>query len=142
MKQLANRYSPFAALILLLLLFACDNPSTPAPTAVTSGGTPAPSTAAPPSLGTGTPYATVDPASPEGHFKNGSDAYTLGEYDKAIAEYTQVLTMKPDFLAAYVNRGSAYIELGNYDKAIADFDAAIKVQPDMSAAYFGRGLAY
>ncbi|MDR2739402.1 MAG: tetratricopeptide repeat protein, partial [Treponema sp.] len=46
-----------------------------------------------------------------------------GEYDNAIADYTEALRLDPDFTAAYNNRGNAYADKGMYDRAIEDFTA-------------------
>jgi len=70
-------------------------------------------------------------------------AYTGKQaYDRAIADYTQTIKLKPDYAEAYNNRGNVYGEKQAYDKAIADFTQAIKLKPDDALAYYNRGLAY
>jgi tetratricopeptide (TPR) repeat protein len=64
------------------------------------------------------------------------------QYDKAIADYTEAIRLKPDFADAYANRAFAYGSLEQFDKAIADCNEAIRLQPDSAEAYKNRGGAY
>ena len=41
---------------------------------------------------------------------------------KALADFEQAVTLRPDYPAAYVSRGLALIQTGNLDRAIADLD--------------------
>lgn len=50
-----------------------------------------------------------------------------GEFDRAIADYGSVLTMKPDAAQAYFRRGIVHREKGEYEQALADFDAASRL---------------
>ncbi|HZL60413.1 MAG TPA: tetratricopeptide repeat protein [Stellaceae bacterium] len=52
-----------------------------------------------------------------------------GLYDKAVADCTRAIALKPDFAVAYDNRGAAYEKKGLRDKAIADYRAALKLDP-------------
>ncbi len=63
-----------------------------------------------------------------------------GEYDLAIADYTESIKLKPS-ASAYSNRGSAYNWKGDYDSAIKDCTESIKLKPNDSA-YSNRGCAY
>jgi tetratricopeptide (TPR) repeat protein len=65
-----------------------------------------------------------------------------GNYDRAIADYDQVIQLKPDDADAYISRGVAYGHKGNYDRAIADYDKAIQLKPGDTAAYYYRGTAH
>ena len=51
------------------------------------------------------------------------------EYDKAIADYTTSIRLKPAYAKAYYNRGHAQYEKREYDKAIADYTEAIRLEP-------------
>ncbi|MDM8532844.1 tetratricopeptide repeat protein [Anaerolineales bacterium HSG25] len=62
---------------------------------------------------------------------NRGNAYIwMGQYQEAIIDFGQVLTIYPDFVAAYVNRGVARIELTDYTSALTDFSQAIELNPD------------
>lgn len=65
-----------------------------------------------------------------------------GEYDKAVANYSEVLRMNPSDKVAYVNRGIAYDEQGKYDEAISDCTRALAIDPKLAEAYINRGVAY
>ena len=65
-----------------------------------------------------------------------------GDYDQAIADYTEAIRLNPEYAEAYCNRGVAYWEKGNDDKAIADFTEAIRLNPEYARAYQNRGVAY
>ena len=56
------------------------------------------------------------------HFKNGN-------YEEAIAAYTEYLRLKPRDIKTIYNRGRAYEELGQYEKALTDFRKVIKEDP-------------
>jgi tetratricopeptide (TPR) repeat protein len=43
-----------------------------------------------------------------------------GEIDRAIADYSKTIEIRPDNAAAYENRGRAYASKGDYTHAIAD----------------------
>jgi tetratricopeptide (TPR) repeat protein len=68
-------------------------------------------------------------------YSNRGIAYANnGEYDRAIADFTQAIALKPDFALAYSNRGNAYANKGEYDRAIADYTQAIKLNPNVADA--------
>ncbi len=76
----------------------------------------------------------------------------LGEYDKAVADYSKINVLLPSpTFTAFEGRAKAYMLKGNFDKAIADFTAALnlltseteKIRRYAAAnLYLGRGKAY
>jgi tetratricopeptide (TPR) repeat protein len=75
-------------------------------------------------------------------FDNRGVAYRLkGDYDHAIADYSQAIKLNAKFAAAFVNRGVVYDKKGEFDRAIQDYDQAIKLKPT-AEAHFNRGNAY
>jgi len=78
----------------------------------------------------------------EFYYKRGNDYGNKGELDKAIADFTQALTIDPNYAVAYSSRGLAYHYKGELDRAIADFTRAIALNPNLTEAYYYRGLAY
>jgi tetratricopeptide (TPR) repeat protein len=76
-------------------------------------------------------------------YNNRGNAYVhKGEWDKAIAEYTRMLEINPDYAWAYNNRGGAYLCKGEYDKAIEDCTKAIRLKPDFAEFYCNLGEVY
>jgi len=53
-----------------------------------------------------------------------------GEETLAIAEFTRVILLKPDFADAYWLRAVSYENLKDYASALADYDRLAKLRPD------------
>jgi len=68
--------------------------------------------------------------------------YTSNEYERAIADYTKVLKIKPDDYETLKLRGDAYYDKGDIDRAIADYNEALRIKPDYRNALYKRGRAY
>lgn len=76
-------------------------------------------------------------------YNNRGIVYRLkGNYDRAIADYTEAINLMPDFASAYSNRGLANSKKGQYDLAIEDFNRAIDLAPENADIYLKRGNAY
>ena len=52
-----------------------------------------------------------------------------GNFDKAAADYNEVIRLNPKDADAYRSRGVAYRDKGDLDKAIADYTEAIRLDP-------------
>ena len=63
-----------------------------------------------------------------------------GDYDGAIADYSEVIRLNPRDAASYNNRGSAWNAKGEHDKAILDLEASLKLDPNNQAARLNRGF--
>ena len=63
----------------------------------------------------------------------GSAYVGKGDYDKAIADYTEAMRLDPKLADAYCGRGGAYVK-GDCDKAIADYSEAIRLNPRYALA--------
>ncbi|MGO9486752.1 MAG: tetratricopeptide repeat protein, partial [Rhodomicrobium sp.] len=72
----------------------------------------------------------------------GDEHYNKGDYDRAIADYDQAISLNPQYATAYYSRGLAYYNKGDYDRAIADYDQAIRLDPKYALAYNNRGFVY
>lgn len=66
--------------------------------------------------------------------ENGAD-------DKAIAAFTKVIELNPNFAQVYYNRGLTYHKNGRIYKALKDYNAAIELNPVFTDAYCNRGIA-
>ena len=74
---------------------------------------------------------------------NRGVAYTaLGQWDKAIADYSTAIKINPGYMDAWFGRGFVYSHAGRYDKAIADDTRALELTPNQPKVYFNRGIAY
>jgi tetratricopeptide (TPR) repeat protein len=75
-------------------------------------------------------------------YARGVEAMHRQDYDLAIAEFTQVIQLKPKYAGAYNNRGVSYAHKGDYGDAITDFNKAIRLNPGYVEAYYNKGIAY
>jgi tetratricopeptide (TPR) repeat protein len=66
----------------------------------------------------------------------------LGQTDRALRDFDQVIRLNPSLADAYSNRGATYNNLGQYRRAIQDLDEAIRLRPEHYMAYNNRGNAY
>jgi hypothetical protein len=81
-------------------------------------------------------------ADAEACFNRGVTAAQKGDWDQAIAAFSEIIRLKPDCAEAYGSRGFAHSQNGNLDRAIADLSEAIRLKPDLAQAYNDRGRAY
>lgn len=77
----------------------------------------------------------------DSHAQRGRTLLNRGDYDRAIAEYSEAILLVPMFAGAYHERGFARYTKGDYDLAITDLNEAIRLNP-ISEAYRDRSLAY
>ena len=66
--------------------------------------------------------------------------FELGQYDRAIADYSEQLRLNPRNDAARNNRGLAHLRKGELAAALADFEEAIKINPRNVHARNNRGF--
>jgi tetratricopeptide (TPR) repeat protein len=64
------------------------------------------------------------------------------EYDKAIKDFDEAITLDPKYAHAYYNRGVAWYSKGEYDKANCDFTEAMTLDPKYANAFYNRGLTW
>ncbi len=74
-------------------------------------------------------------------FQGANSKCDLEDYKGAIADFTKAISLKPEYVDAYIGRGGAKLNLKDYQGAIADFTKAISLNPDYAAAYVCRGNA-
>ena len=58
----------------------------------------------------------------------------------AIADYTEVIKLKPDDAGAFYHRGFARELVGDLDGAMVDYTEAIRYRPYFDLAFRRRGL--
>jgi|GEM_PF-4472351 len=72
-----------------------------------------------------------------------------GDFDPAIADYSQAMALRPgdattirNLRVAHVRRGELAFASGAYDDAVADFTRAIELEPEHHLAFQRRGELY
>ncbi len=83
-------------------------------------------------------------------YNNRGVAYgEAGDFDPAIADYSQAMALRPgdattirNLRVAHERRGELRFASGVYDEAVADFTQAIELEPDHPLAYQRRGALY
>ncbi|GMO48144.1 MAG: hypothetical protein Pg6C_10520 [Treponemataceae bacterium] len=78
------------------------------------------------------------------YVENGDTFFARGDYDMAIACYTDAIKLDPNYMPfrTYFNRALAYGEKGDRDSAIADWTQLIRLFPDNTMAYANRAADY
>ncbi|MBK7318902.1 tetratricopeptide repeat protein [Candidatus Villigracilis affinis] len=76
-------------------------------------------------------------------FYTGEIHYSRNQLQQAIADYTEALTIDPEYIWAFSSRGYAYANLGLDEMAIADYTKTIELNPQCACIYYyNRGVAY
>jgi tetratricopeptide (TPR) repeat protein len=83
---------------------------------------------------------TLDVDDTQAYFNRASTRYDLGDCPGAIADYTEVLRLKPQDDITYNNRALVRYDQGDKESAIADLDAALQHNPENFVAYCNRGF--
>jgi Mlc titration factor MtfA (ptsG expression regulator)/Tfp pilus assembly protein PilF len=85
-----------------------------------------------------------DPAYRPAYWHRAECFASLGEFDKALADYTHLIQLVPqrEQADAYYERGWVQREIEDFEQAIADFSEVIRRRPDDAAAYRERGTSY
>lgn len=76
------------------------------------------------------------------YLKRGRLYADKGELERAAAEYTRAIQLRPDDQRAYRLRAEAHREKGDLDRALADLDKAIDLDMYCAPAFISRGLVY
>ena len=75
-------------------------------------------------------------------FNNRGVAYRRSvDKDKALEDFDQAITIKPDYREAYNNRGMVLADNYEYEAAIVEFTKAIEIDSDYWYAYNNRAMS-
>jgi tetratricopeptide (TPR) repeat protein len=72
------------------------------------------------------------------YVNRGYEWRAKGDLDRAIADYSEAITLDPRHGSAYHHRGMAFRDKGDLDRALADLTAAIRIK-GTPALYTSRG---
>ena len=75
------------------------------------------------------------------YYNRGIEYDEKRDYDRAIADYNEVIRLDPIYAKAYCDRGNAWRNKGDLDRAIADYNEAIRLDPKDAGCYKNRGVA-
>jgi len=75
-------------------------------------------------------------------FKRGLEQMNQDRLDEAIAIFTRIIALKPDFAEAWNKRATAYYFAGDYRRSLKDCDEVIKRNPVHFGALAGYGQIY
>jgi len=64
------------------------------------------------------------------------------DYERAIIDYNDAISLEPRFAYAYFLRGWAQELLGNFELAFSDFEQAVTLDPNCKVEYVERGFYY
>jgi tetratricopeptide (TPR) repeat protein len=89
----------------------------------------------------------LDAKSPVGYTFRGIAYNHLGQYDKAIEDFTLGIKLlsalgSDQNTIAYYNRSVSFLQKKEYDKAVADITKCIEFEADNAGHYVGRGFIY
>jgi tetratricopeptide (TPR) repeat protein len=74
-------------------------------------------------------------------FNRGLEKYKGGDFDAAIADYTEAIQVNPNVAEVYVARGNAFYDRGDKQAALQDYNQALRLNSNYAAAYVERGNA-
>ena len=75
-------------------------------------------------------------------FQTGIEQMEAGEQQQAIATFTRIIELKPDFAEGWNKRATLYFLVGDLRKSLADCDQVMKRNPYHFGALSGYALIY
>ena len=76
------------------------------------------------------------------YLSRGSVYGSLGQYDKAVSDYSQAIEIDEYYAEAYFRRGCTYYATRQYEEAVSDYTKAIAIDAHYVEACFRRGRTY
>lgn len=77
---------------------------------------------------------------PKAYYNRGVENSKMKRYSDAINDYTQCLTLQPNYLDALFNRANAYENMHNMNAAFADYNQYLSVDSTDGSVYFKRAF--
>ncbi len=82
------------------------------------------------------------PNDARGLAQEGETLRQQGQYEQAIANFTEAIALNPEYAWAIAHRGETYYQIGQYHKALIDFNRAVELDPNYIWAIAHRGVTY
>jgi len=76
------------------------------------------------------------------HYDRAFEYHALGDEDRAIAGYSEAISLDPNYALAFYGRANSWQAKRDNDRAIADFNESIRLDPDYADSYNNRGTAW
>jgi tetratricopeptide (TPR) repeat protein len=80
-----------------------------------------------------------DPQVIDAWFMRGTKYLSHGDLEKAVADFKQTLTLKPDYDLAVGNLAQAYRRMGNDEAALAGFERYLQLDPSDPFVHYQMG---
>ncbi|MBZ0285337.1 MAG: tetratricopeptide repeat protein [Anaerolineae bacterium] len=77
---------------------------------------------------------------PDFYRSRGAVNVLLGNLDDALNDYSTLLEISPDDVAAHNDRALIHVQQENYEAALIDLDAAIQMEDSIAGLYLQRGF--
>ena len=74
-------------------------------------------------------------------FNEGHALQFRGDYQGALAAYSTVLDIDPDYVQAHVNLVAVYGEVGDYELAARHYERSVALNSSISEAHYNYGVA-
>lgn len=78
----------------------------------------------------------------EAHNTRGSELYEQDEYDEAIREFSEAVSLIPTNAIYHMNLAVALSEIGEYERAVREFQEALRLDPGNTSVYLQLGYTY
>ncbi|MBN1995830.1 MAG: tetratricopeptide repeat protein [Anaerolineae bacterium] len=124
-------------IVAVLVITQLSGSETPPDVSIFSSSPISPLTLNSPPAGISSPTVPPDPYVEA--YRQATIFFEAGEYEKAIASYSEAISVKPDSASAHNDRGNAYTQLEMYEKARADYNRAIELNPALPEPYYNLG---
>ena len=84
----------------------------------------------------------INPKFTYAYANRGANYFSLGEYDKAIADASVAISLDPKLLVGYSNRAAAYQKNNMFNEAMVDLNKALELNSKSAELYFTRAEVY
>jgi tetratricopeptide (TPR) repeat protein len=74
--------------------------------------------------------------------ERGVAYFRLGQWERALADFSRAVEQRPDDVVYRSNRADAYGKLGQWEKAVEDCSRVVQLQPKRELTWLQRGDAY